>query len=269
MTLEWAKPAAAGFLLIAARQWSYLAWCAALFVCVAGSFAAAVALAGGINAPGVSSPAGARNILLMAAVCAAVLGAPIVCAIYRAVLRPEESRFAYVRLGATELRMIAVLAPFAAAMALVAELAAAAAHWRLAVIFATLLAATPLTLAGPAVFSRGLRGLGDALTLGRRYYWELAGVNVLTWLLLLIMIFTIQIGWKLFAGSSESDLVNMLTGHPDPVFQGQMVLASCLAWLLYSAAVVVALAPAADAYRRLAGSGAPQPDAMLGSEAQA
>jgi hypothetical protein len=251
MTMEWAKPAAAGLRILYERQWSYLAWCVVVAVCIGATVTAAASLAGAVSPQTFSGPPSMLTIGT-AVVCGSVLATPLLCAIYRAVLRPAESRFAYLRLGGAELRMAGILAPLALAWTLVQRLAAAAAPWNLAVILAALLLASPLTLVPPAILDRGRYDLGHALSLGRRYYWELFGINLLSWVMFLAMSTVIRVGWRVFAQASQGDFVGLITGRHDPLFGGQMVLAFGVVLLLYSAAAVIALAPAADAYRTLA-----------------
>ena len=269
MRFEWARPVLAGFRIIATRQWSYLVWCAAVLACGLVSIAIAVALAGGPGAVVRSGQAGIGRFVLILWALGAVLGTPIVCAIYRAVLRPADSRSAYLRLGGLELRMAGLLEPLACAWILVVDLAAAARPWSLAVSALALLAATPFTLLGPVVFDRGRYDVGYALRLGRRFSWELLGLNILTWALIMAIDFLIHIGWSLFISFSWEDVWAQAMDRQDPWFFAQMLVAFGIAWLFYVAELVIAVAAGAEAYRWLAGSAAATGDPARPATVQA
>jgi hypothetical protein len=105
-----------GFLLIRRRPLSVLAWGAVRTLLVAGTFSAMApfyvtlfaqmanrARAGVTTPPDLSSMMQMQSLSWLLSLVGGLVGVMIYCAVFRAVLHPDQRRFAYLRLGAAEL----------------------------------------------------------------------------------------------------------------------------------------------------------------------
>ncbi len=173
-------------------------------------------------------------------------GGVLSAAIYRTILRPEDSGFAGLKFGADEVRMIVFFAVFFAGLLAMRGAEKAALDLRLAVSVCIIAAATPLVLVGPAIFEHGSirEGFFAGLRRTRGWYWGLLVMNLLTYLQVMVAVRTtgglVDMTERLRAG---------MTGDPAWFFQIFILLTG----MAVSGALLLLLmvAPAAAAYRDL------------------
>ncbi|NEX94093.1 hypothetical protein [Caulobacter sp. 17J65-9] len=208
-----------------------------------------------------------------------VIGSVAKAAVYRAVLRPQDSRFAYLRFGADELRLMlvtlvlalvgAVLLGVLVAVAGVADGVAgpAAAGVVGAIGFVVIVAlgvvwSVRLSLAAAMTFAQKRVRIFQSWTLTRGPFWPLLGMYVLVaalYVVVLLLGSTIIIALVMILGGgfhaleavSNPDLANLAPGlwAAFAVYLlGNIVLAALQ--------LAIAYAPQAFAYRELAGEGA-------------
>jgi hypothetical protein len=209
-------------------------------------------------------------------------------AVYRAVLSPEQSRFAYVRFGADELRMAAlclivflamVLVMMAAMFAIIIpfSLVAAAAGGSdgggmaaglvgvlmvllaLPVVFA--LAAwlgVRLSLAGPMTFDTRRIQLGAAWRLTRGRFWPLFGAYALSWIfLMMVWAVSTPLSMAIAAAASGESFFGMWTNastiatSTEEALRPARLIYLALNSLFAGLGYTIWLAPTADAYRQL------------------
>ena len=200
----------------------------------------------------------------------------VVCAIYRAVLRPEQNRFGYLRVGSAELFLFvfiiaaiivfvlgAVVAAIPIALIGVAIGHGSAANGTIygvivgiAAIAAVIYLALRLALVGPMMVDDGQFHLGDA--------WALTRGKVGSLFLIALLLVVIVLVAEIVAASTGFALMGVLTGgfsHWQTLGQTPLTLLSRLApvlvvegvaWIiLISCALPVMSAPWARAYRDL------------------
>jgi hypothetical protein len=196
-----------------------------------------------------------------------LLGVPLMLAagVYRLLLRPEEPGFLHLRLGAAELRLLAVwgllgaaiaVAGFAAAFALgvASSVASAWVAFPLALIaiLAVWLLVARLSLLQATSFAEGRIRLSVAWRLTRGRTWALFGmslisacllgmIGVATWVVLFLVGGAIS-GFQDF-GLSDTE---SLAAHP-----GRFVFEGVAELVLTPVFIVIAHAPVAAAYRAL------------------
>lgn len=146
--------------------------------------------------------------------------AVFLCAIYRAVLRPWETGFAYLRLGADELRMLALLAALFLIGFVVSTLllvvigvaadtlgigggaagAAAGGIIGVGAVGAAAWTAIRLWLAAPMTFDRGRVSIAEAWRLTDRRFWPVASAFLLSvFMTLVISLLVMVISWAALA----------------------------------------------------------------------
>ena len=203
-------------------------------------------------------------------------------AVDRAVMRPGEGGWGWLGLGMDEARQIGVLA-CSALLLLAVYLAGAVAVQILALLLGLALGAVGqgvalvvgitadlalvlwigvrLSLAPPATFDRRRFVLLDTWALTRGRFWPLLGAYVISWLLSLLVLVLV---W--FIGAA---IASVLPGAPAPgasqpqigttfasILEPQTIVALLFSALAGGMTTPLTLAPAAYAYRELAGAGA-------------
>ena len=216
-----------------------------------------------------------------------IFGAVMYAAVNRAVVRPAESAFGYLRLGGDELRVFVVYlvltvlamivgAVLFAAVGLLVGLTATAAE-NLAALFAVLggLVAVGLfiwlavrfSLALPITVAERRIAIFDSWALTRGHFWGLLGMTILAFILSMV----VQIlAWILFMplmflmGGNLTDLAGADMQGPDlmqvltslgPI----AVIAALLVALISALQLAIMYAPYAAAYRALKGDGTADP----------
>ncbi|HEY1879798.1 MAG TPA: hypothetical protein VGG68_07700 [Caulobacteraceae bacterium] len=143
--------------------------------------------------------------IILAGLCSLVLGAVISCAVYRAVLTPENSAFAYLRMGEQEIQVLIVnfvkaltigAASFGMAMVLVAvEVASSSGHMggpldlvgRLIIQCVVFWLQLRLSMAGPMTFAERRFRLFESWTLTRGIVLRLLAVGVILFFIGLVV----------------------------------------------------------------------------------
>ena len=206
-------------------------------------------------------------------------------AVYRILLRPDDSKFSYLRLGRDELRLMAltliyvVLAVVAFATAqfvivIVASLAGAFGEAAFSFVFSILelvvlagffYASVRLSLAPVITFYKGRLAITDSWPVTRGHFWRLLGSYVLAIScvvvvsLLAMMIFSLLASIAtLSTGGSLSDLSTIfrddetqLASYLNPLMIAYMIVGGLFTAIAYA----VVAAPGAWAYRELTGQG--------------
>jgi len=294
-----------GVRLMGRRPLAVLAWAAVMFVATA----LPVALFFGTMAPAFvdimrhsvdgpqPSPVDMMNLQLrwMAVngplmLCSLVAKAVLMCAVFRAVLRPEQRRFGYLRLGMTEVLVglvylcvailifmascagMVVMLGFTIAGAFASKGAAVGIALVLAVALAVLLGwlIVRLALALPMTFDDGRFRMFEAWQLSKGHALELFFV----WLLAFAVVLVIELVIGSVIGFTA---IGVIAGHasaaggassafhrPAAEWIGQlapwMLLGGAVLALFGAAAMVIMYAPLAAAYRLLS---APEPQATV------
>lgn len=203
-------------------------------------------------------------------------------AVYRIVLRPEDSRYAYLRLGAAEARLVGLMLiylvlaiGFTFVVTLVAGLLAAGAGavggsagtlLGVVILLATLafmiFVAVRLSLAGPMTFAQGRLRVFESWTLTRGSFWRLLGAYVLALVLALVVALLALVIYAaiaaITAGGDLSEVGKVF--QPDMTSLGTYFTPSMLIYLVFAAFLsavqnAVIYAPPAVAYRELTSGG--------------
>jgi hypothetical protein len=246
MGFGWVWPAIEGFRLLGSRTWSFFAWCL---------LSALTNLANLYLVSRVTALGGPRWWALLCVAVPLAVAAIQICAVWRAVLRPEDSRFAYLRVGASEARVFLLLAiPVAATYA---TLFFASGPWRPELVPSPLLAFgaavvglmiyARLSLIGPAVFDRGRFDLVGGWRLARGHVVQLLGIVLVSWGAAAICLGAWRAAQAMIVARSLSQEA-MSQGSVSSLPLGVLFVVGLL---LSNAATVVVLAPAAAAYRAL------------------
>ena len=208
MSFSPTQAALEGFRLVGRRPVSFLAWSLLIgvttgafltgFIWAFGDVSALIAA----KAPTLEdflSTAGRFLLLWLAGLVGMLLiFAVLIAAVYRAVLKPSRRAFAYLRLGADELRLIALqllvmliqcLCGFGATVVIIA-VAASSLLLVAKILIGVLVGFTALavmvfawvrlSLAGPLIVAQGRLDLSGAWALTRGRFWSLLGMGVVT-----------------------------------------------------------------------------------------
>ena len=224
---------------------------------------------------------------LIAAVPLLVLGLTIQCmmaaAIYRIILRHDDARYGYLRLGWDELRLMGLtliivaivvlgLGGLSLAVTLIATMASVGGQGamvfvgtlaELVVMGLVLFVAVRLSLAPVATFAERRLVILESWTLTRGYFWRLLGAYVLALacmivigLLALVLFLAVAGAIMIAAGGELSDLQvilrpdqTSLLSYAHPAMIAYTVLGSVITALYYA----VIAAPGAVAYQQLHG----------------
>jgi MFS family permease len=209
------------------------------------------------------------------------------CAVYRAMVRPKESRFAFLRIGGDELRLFA-LGFIYGVMAVVAVIglvvvgvvaggiaiaifagghgAGAGWGWFVAVLIALTLfcaaiwVAVRLSLAPPISFAEKRIAIFDSWRLTRGNFWRMFGAYVLTWIFVLIFSMAVMMVFGIMILIGGAMLGGVLHGEAPPDWSklAPTIAVLGILWLAASAALsaatrAVITAPAMAIYRALSG----------------
>ncbi|MGH7023575.1 MAG: hypothetical protein ACREEB_08300 [Caulobacteraceae bacterium] len=216
---------------------------------------------------------------LLATLCSLVVGAVISCAVYRAILDPDDSAFAYLRLGDQEIQVLLVnfvralvifgvnlgLSIVVAIVALMATTAGPAAGamvnllGRLIIIAVMIWVQLRLILAGPMTFTEHRFRLFESWSLTGGSVWRLFLVGLIVVLIAFVVYLALgTLG--VFVGMSlphPADLQSVLRQSPS-LWMGQMAsfIALIGVLVLIGAAILtpIGLAPWAHAYRAMTGA---------------
>jgi len=202
----------------------------------------------------------------------------LVTAVYRAVLQPQDTAFAHLKIGADELRVlgmsVVVIVIFALASGLYGIAVVAAANrvgplhgvvtFAGSIGGAALLAwlMVRLSLAGTMTFAEHHLRLGAAWRLTRGHFWRLLTTLVLSLVYAVIVVvmalslsFLLAMvtgGFTLLGELASPDLTDMTPGFALAVL-GQLLLQLAINTLLIVLVLVIFYAPPAAAYRQLKG----------------
>jgi len=199
-------------------------------------------------------------------------------AAFRIVLRPQDSRYAYLRIGADELRLVVLaliyfvitvvgISLITVVAALLGEAAAAVggaagALLEIAVLLASLgfliFATVRLSLAGPMTFAEGRLRVFESWRLTRGNFWRLLGAYALAVILIVVIFLLAAVIYAALAAIvAGGDLAAAgQLAQPDANSIGDFLTPAMVVYLLFVALFsalqnVVLYAPPAMAYRQL------------------
>ena len=174
-------------------------------------------------------------------------------AVYRAVLRPDERRFAYLRLGRDELRVAGVLALFSVAGALnLVLLVMLPGFFKLFGLLASIWFWTRISLAGPMAFATGRIQLKAAWARTAGRFWNLLGAYLISWVLAFIVLLVagllsqvVALAMGLTVEIAVPDAATQSAGAVGGAAIVNLVIGSLMAGLFYA----IMAAPTAVAWR--------------------
>ncbi|HEX6861134.1 MAG TPA: hypothetical protein VF138_13160 [Caulobacteraceae bacterium] len=202
-------------------------------------------------------------------------------AAYRAVLRPSDSRYGYLRLGRDEMRLILLMLiyvglaiGFTFLLTLAAGLLAAGAAVAgggigallgviigLVAIGLIVLVSVRLSLAGPMTFAEGRLRVFESWTLTRGNFWRLLGVYVLAIILVIVVFLLALIIYVALATVVAGGDIAAAGGvfQPDTTSVANYFTTAMVIYLVFAAFLsalqnAVLNAPPAVAYRELSGA---------------
>jgi hypothetical protein len=203
------------------------------------------------------------------------------CAIYRAILRPAESRRGYLRLGLDELRMMVlnlVLAVIWGAtifvfllVTLVAAATAGTAGEAITVLIADVVTvgvfcaavtvAMRLSLAGPMTFAERRLRVFASWTMSKGLFWRLFGAYVLSLILavivLLLMLLVLGAAAKILTQVTSLPLTALGAAATNPLAVVITIVSQAVTVLILTCFNVVLKAWPAQAYKELIGPATP------------
>ena len=201
-------------------------------------------------------------------------------AVYRIVLRPEDDRVAYLRLGADELRLVGLMLiylvlaiGFTFVVTLVAGMLAAGASMLgggagaligvligIGTLAFMIFVMVRLSLAGPMTFAQGRLKVFESWPLTRGHFWRLLGAYALalalTFVVLLLALVIYAALAALTAGGDLSEVGRVFApdmSSVDAYFTTSMVIYLLFGAVLGAVQNAVLYAPPAVAYRALSG----------------
>jgi hypothetical protein len=199
------------------------------------------------------------------------------CAVYRAILRPEESARGYLRLGLDELRMMVlnlVLGVIWGAtvftvllVALLAAAAAGTANESITVLIGDILTVgvfcaavtvlTRLSLAGPMTFAERRLRVFASWSLSKGVFWRLFGAYTLSFALgaivLLLMLLIVGLVLNILMQVTGMPITTLSAATSNPLAVGVGLISQVLTVLILTCFYVVLKAPPAQAYKGLMG----------------
>jgi hypothetical protein len=243
---------------------------------------------GGVTTPpDLSSMMALNSANMLLSILGAFVAAILSCAVFRAVLKPEEGRFAYLRLGAAEvflflltfgvtilfivavlvtvipLMMVVVIAAVVHAAGVAVTIAVAGGLCLLALLIFVLLR---LSVAGSMMVEDGRFHLTDAWALTRGHVSELLLVGILLFVILILIevvlgAFALAIGLAFLAQAAGSlAAVHSLFARPPAemfaILAPGLIVIGLVAVPLFGCLWAILAAPWARAYRDLVGPGA-------------
>jgi len=208
------------------------------------------------------------------------------CAVYRAILRPEESARGYLRLGLDELRMMVlnlVLGVIWGAtvftvllVALLAAAAAGTANESITVLIGDILTVgvfcaavtvlTRLSLAGPMTFAERRLRVFASWSLSKGVFWRLFGAYTLSFALgaivLLLMLLVVGAAVNILMQVTGMPITALSAASANPLAMGVGLVSQVVTVLILTCFYVVLKAPPAQAYKGLMGGLAAPADAF-------
>jgi hypothetical protein len=246
---RWALLGLEGFRVIGRRTYSFYVWSLVNltgFVLVI----APLSLTGGPFGPA-DTPSSRLWRLAALLVFAPLLWSVLVCATYRSVFEPGDSRFAYLRLGRAEARMAVFVLLVQIALSLSIIGATLAGAWSILVGLGAVALWARTAFLGPAIF-RGEAPLKTGWRLSGLHYREVLVMSIVTIASCVALGVTIMSAWMFFTQ-------RLIQPSPPPVGQLALlrVVYPALAPLMlgWTAVLVIGAAPAAAAYRALTNPG--------------
>ncbi len=290
MAFSATNAATEGFRIVRREPWTIVAWAimslTITLVLLALLGPGLVALqAGRASVPGASVADRMASVVNRLVVDAVVLGLSVLVAAvvgsaaYRAVLRPSDSGFARLRLGADELRTALMLSVFAvsclvcataaAAVVYVSQIATPAGSNRGAVLVAAVMVCLAfawvmiwlnvrLSLAAPMSFSQGRLRVFAAWKLTRGRFWPLLGCYLLAIIYMLFLVMVSAIAYGLIGVADGASISQMVEAAMRPRYASLLALNPAIVIYLMVRASVAAViyavifAPAAAAYKAIA-----------------
>lgn len=245
------------------------------------------ASAGVTTPPDLSSMMALQSANLVLSIVGGFVGAMLSCAVFRAVLKPEEGRFAYLRLGPAEVFLflltfglaivfivamvvtliplvtVVVIASVVHVVGVAATIAVAGGMALLALLIFVLLR---MSAAGPMMVEDGRFHLTDAWALTRGHVSELLLVGVSMFVILILMevvlgAFALAIGLAFLAQAAGSlAAIHSLFARPPAelfhILAPGLIVIGLVAVPLFGCLWAILAAPWARAYRDLVGPGA-------------
>jgi hypothetical protein len=257
LNLNWIIAGLEGFRLIGRKTYSFYAWC--LFLIVGLAIVFLLALIFGKNGPFQTDLNTTAPIwIAIYTVIAAMIFSTIVCAIYRAELRPRQIKFAYIRFGYDELRLMAFLIVVTAIWFGMAFAAKQSGPFFIIVILSTVALYTPVTLIGPAIFARKKFALAEGWALAKDRYKALLVMNATAGAGFIAVAMLSKFIYQIYMKAHEAELMRATSDY-----RGVMAISApaiLIAMVGYVAAIVILTAPAAAVFRELTASTDIDPD---------
>lgn len=242
---------------------------------------------GGVTTPpDLSSMMALQSANLLLSIAGGFVSAILSCAVFRAVLKPEEGRFAYLRLGAAEvflflltfgvailfiLAMVVTVIPLAMVVVIASVVHAAGVAATIAVVGGLSLLGLlifvliRLSVAGPMMVEDGRFHLTDAWAMTRGHAGELLLVGILLFVMLILMevvlgAFALAIGLAFLAQAAGSlAAVHSLFARPPAevlaILAPGLIVIGLVSIPLFGCLWAILAAPWARAYRDLVGAG--------------
>ncbi|MBI5942082.1 MAG: hypothetical protein HY859_16825 [Caulobacterales bacterium] len=250
MKFDWIGTAFEGVRVVSRKPVTVVVWGAAFLAIFAAFFGPLIPLVRSHDA--IVEKVGANPWVMMLAVApfalflATVLGA----AVYRSVLRPEQSRFAYLRLGADEARLAVFFLALITCTGLLFLLTRSSGrNWFIGMV--ALLAVSPMVcLIGAGIFVRRKLDFLAGWRAAKGHYWSLLGMNVITWIQYMLLSWLVQSVWKGFVLANSDHFMSPSLGGPAFIALLFAVFSAIVVY--YAVMLTIAAAPAAAAYRFLA-----------------
>ena len=272
---------------LAAVVWAlvYAIFLAVVIVPFAGAlvaFLTAVAASGGHPSAEALTPqiGGLLGLFVLLALGSLVVGAVISCAVFRAILEPEKSSFAYMRLGSEELWVmlvgfvrslltgvlqIVLAIPLGIVVGLLtATLPGGAALVRtigqLAIYLVVIWVTLRLSLAGPITFAERQFRLFESWSLTRGYGWSLFAVALIVGVIgvvvyLLALVVGLVGGFAIWGGIPHPSNMQAFLSQPASYWMRGLAplltLIGVLVWLVAAILTPIVIAPWARIYRSL------------------
>lgn len=246
--VRWALLGLEGFRLIAGRTYCFYAWCLLVPLSALAGVYAGGGLLGALRieltpAAPLQQPAAAL-VIVAPGLCLASLA---VAAVYRSVLEPDSPKWAYLRLGLAEARTLLFTVVAGSAWAGLNLALLTTGRWALLAELAAFALWSPFVLTGPAVFRSG-RGLRTGWRLGAAHWRGLLVMNLVTFALCAAGLMAVQFLWRAWA--TEVTKGASLAFEPSN-YAARLAPGFIPAAMAYTAIFVIAVAPAAAAYRKL------------------